>query len=45
MPMYKGSSDATVSRNIRKLMQEGYPRTQAIAIAMSEKRKSKRKKK
>jgi len=42
MPLYKGSSEATVSKNIRKLMGEGYPRRQAIAIALNEQRKSKR---
>jgi len=42
MPLYRGSSEATVSKNIRKLMGEGYPRRQAIAIALNEQRKSKR---
>ena len=42
MPLYKGSSQETVSKNIRKLMAEGYTREQAIAIAMNQKRKRKR---
>jgi uncharacterized protein YoaH (UPF0181 family) len=47
MPLTRGSSQATVSKNISKLMDEGYKQKQAIAIALSEagKSKSKRKKK
>jgi uncharacterized protein YoaH (UPF0181 family) len=36
MPLKKGSGDKTVSANIKKLMAEGYPQRQAIAIAMSQ---------
>ncbi len=36
MPLKKGSSKKAVSTNIRKLMHEGRPQKQAIAIAMSE---------
>jgi len=36
MPLYKGKSDKTISKNISKLMNEGYGQSQAIAIAMSE---------
>jgi|TARA_R100001086_G_scaffold228695_1_gene148276 uncharacterized protein YoaH (UPF0181 family) len=36
MPLQKGSSDKTISANIKKLMAEGYPQRQAIAIAMSQ---------
>ena len=35
MPLKKGSGDKAVSENIKKLMAEGYPQRQAIAIALS----------
>lgn len=34
MPLKKGSSNETVSENIKKLIAEGYPKEQAIAIAL-----------
>lgn len=43
MPLAKGSSKETVSKNIRKLMHEGRPQKQSVAIALKSARKSKRK--
>jgi len=43
MPLEKGSSKAAISRNIAKLIKEGYPRDQAVAIAMERAGKSKKK--
>lgn len=48
MPLKKGSSKKTVSKNIKKLIDEGRSQSQAIAIALSEasraKKRSKKKK-
>lgn len=42
-PLKKGSSDAVVSQNIRTEMHAGRPQKQAIAIAMSEAGRSRKK--
>jgi len=41
MPLKSGKSDETVSKNISRLVHEGYEQAQAIAIAMSEAGRSK----
>lgn len=44
MPMKKGSSKKTVSKNVGMLRREGYPAKQAVAIAYSKAGKSRGKK-
>lgn len=41
MPINRGSSQATISKNISKLTKEGKPKNQAIAIALEAARKDK----
>ena len=40
MPIAKGKSKKTISKNISKLRHEGYPEKQSIAISLSEARKN-----
>jgi len=44
MPLKRGTSDKTVSQNIRREIAAGKPQKQAVAIALSKKRESQRKK-
>ena len=41
MPIHRGSSQATITKNISKLTKEGKPKNQAIAIALEAARKNK----
>lgn len=43
MPLSKGSSQKTISKNISELHHSGYPHNQAIVIAMSKAGKSMKK--
>jgi biotin operon repressor len=44
MPLSKGTSREAVSKNIRKLREEGYPQEQAVAIALDVQRRAKQEK-
>jgi hypothetical protein len=45
MPLKKGYGRKTVSSNIRRLVREGKPRRQAVAIALSMARTARRRRK
>lgn len=44
MPLERGSSKETFSRNVSEMVRSGYPQKQALAAAYRQKRKSSRKK-
>lgn len=45
MPLKKGKSQQVISENIARLIREGYPRDQAVAIALNNAGKSKKQRK
>jgi hypothetical protein len=44
MPLKKGTSRKTFSKNVSEMVRAGHPQKQAVAAAYAEKRKSQRKK-
>ena len=42
MPLFQGDSQAIIAMNISKLVSEGYPAAQAVAIAEAEAAKSRK---
>lgn len=45
MPLMTGNSPSIISGNVAELRRSGYPEKQAVAIAYSQARKTKKKKK
>jgi len=45
MPLKKGKSEETISKNIKEMKAAGYPQKQAVAAALDTARRSKGKKK
>ncbi len=43
MPLIKGYSDETFQKNVKKMVKEGKPQKQAVAIAYDVKRKAQKK--
>ena len=44
MPLSKGTGKKAVSKNVRRLIKEGYPQRQAVAISLETQRRAKKKK-
>lgn len=40
MPLQKGKSKATISKNISEMVESGHPQKQAVAAALNQARKS-----
>ena len=45
MPLKKGKSPKTISKNLKELKSKGYPPRQAVAIALSSAKGNKKRKK